>query len=150
VRNLAVIVTPAGDAGMHGLTGLSARRGRKSSSSAFIWSGAGGRVSRGLGARPGQFWGRHLAVVDALLAEESDRVTRQAGIRLAAARAAFADRRGDEEPEARHAVMRFSEMQEHTKDQQLLECPACGGACRKRLAPLAYGRLVRDLARRVA
>lgn len=49
-----------------------------------------------LGRDRAEFWGGQLAVVDALLAKAGNKVTRDLAVKLAAARAYFAERYGKE------------------------------------------------------
>jgi hypothetical protein len=77
------------------------------------------------GERRIEFWGDHLAVVDALLANESDRVAHRVAVKLAAARAAFQRRYAGEDERIIAAVLAFAEQQGYTDYEELAECPAC-------------------------
>jgi hypothetical protein len=72
-----------------------------------------------------KFWRAQLEVVDALLANASDKVAHRVQVRLAAAKVAFEDKYGSLSDEIRELAVsmepRFDESEE-----SLAECPACG------------------------
>jgi hypothetical protein len=64
-------------------------------------------------------------VVDALLADASDRVAYGVTVKLAAAKAAFTQKYGEMSDELRDLIQRISER--HNKDEEAIaDCPACG------------------------
>ena len=72
-----------------------------------------------------EFWGVHLEVVDALLADASDKVAHHAGVKLAQALAAFDQRYGEESPEVLDLIRRLAIPPVLGRDQALADCPAC-------------------------
>jgi hypothetical protein len=66
-----------------------------------------------------------LAVVDAALAVASDKVTHRVQVKLAAAKAAFAERYGEMPEESREVIRRISPAFDETEGA-IAECPACG------------------------
>lgn len=72
-----------------------------------------------------EFWGGQLEVVDALLADASDKVRHDVAVKLAAARAHFAGRYGEEEAKLVDLVRELSEPLGYRDDQVPAECPAC-------------------------
>jgi hypothetical protein len=78
-----------------------------------------------LGRDRAKFWGGQLAVVDALLADASDKIAHHVEVKLAAARASFDRRYGEEPDELLHLVRRLANPQVLENDQAPIECPAC-------------------------
>jgi hypothetical protein len=79
-----------------------------------------------LGRERRDFWGGQLAVVDALLADASNKVKHRVRVRLAAAEALI-DRRYEAEGEAVIAALRaLSRSAPLTADQRFRDCPVCG------------------------
>src|SRR5262249_955265 len=71
------------------------------------------------------FWGGQLEVVDALLTNASDRVLHAVEVKLAEARAYFAERYGNEPEQLVNLVRELSEPYGDGDDEVPTECPAC-------------------------
>jgi hypothetical protein len=71
------------------------------------------------------FWGEQLDVVDALLADASDRVTHRVNVKLAQARAAFTKRYGEMPDELQDLIRRMAP-RTGLSDEAVADCPACG------------------------
>jgi hypothetical protein len=78
-----------------------------------------------LGRDRAAFWGGQLDVVDALLADASDKVAHRVGVKLAQALAAFERRYGEEPPEMLGFVRGLALPHALDGDQALADCPAC-------------------------
>lgn len=80
-----------------------------------------------LGNERGDFWGAHLAVVDALLADAKDRIEHQVAVKLAAARASFDRRHGQLPTEILEFIRQSAGPMRHSFfDEERATCPACG------------------------
>jgi uncharacterized protein (DUF952 family) len=73
----------------------------------------------------GEFWGGQLDVVDALLADASDRVKHRVGVKIASAVAAFNHLYGEAPEELLQAVRKFAASQVYERNQEPSECPVC-------------------------
>jgi hypothetical protein len=71
------------------------------------------------------FWQTQLEVVDALLADASDKVRHRVNVKLAQALANFERRYGEEPPEMLRLVRRLACANISYDDQALIACPAC-------------------------
>lgn len=78
-----------------------------------------------LGHDRATFWGAQLDVVDALLADASDKVAHGVAVKLAAARANFERRYGEEPVEVLCLVRRLASPQSLGTGQERAYCPAC-------------------------
>jgi hypothetical protein len=80
-----------------------------------------------LQADRGEFWGRQLAVVDALLADASDKVAHHVEVKLAAARARFEERSVEEHPELLSLARQVQDPSQRAWDMNSNPelCPAC-------------------------
>lgn len=71
------------------------------------------------------FWGAHAAVVDALLADASDKLAYRVGLKIAAASANLEVRYGAERPEVLNFVAGLARPRASDLTTELAECPAC-------------------------
>jgi hypothetical protein len=71
------------------------------------------------------FWTEQLDVVDALLADASDRVTHRVNVKLVAAKAAFIQKYGEMSDELRDLFRRMAPGTD-LRDEAVADCPACG------------------------
>jgi hypothetical protein len=79
-----------------------------------------------LGVDRAEFWGGRLSVVDALLAEASDRVAHRVAVKLAAARARLAARVAGEDPRLLQLARQLADARnEFEWDAAPAECPVC-------------------------
>ncbi len=79
----------------------------------------------GVGHDRAEFWGGWLAVVDALLADASDKVAHLVAVKLAAARANFQRQYGQVAAELVHLVRQLAKSQALDFGQESAACPAC-------------------------
>lgn len=86
-----------------------------------------------LGRDRAEFWGGQLAVVDALLADATDKAAHRVGLRVAEARANLQRRFGIVEPGDLEGIIDVlvpdSSGNLHTGAEEEAECPACGLPC---------------------
>jgi hypothetical protein len=79
-----------------------------------------------LGRDRSDFWGSQLEVVDALLADASDKVKHRVDVMLAGARARFEQRYGREPPELMELVRQLEPDRElEPRSEVLIPCPVC-------------------------
>lgn len=78
-----------------------------------------------LGRDRAVFWDGQLEVIDALLADASDKVAHRVGVNLAAARANFERQYGEVPEVLLDLVRRLANPQVFDDDQAPVECPAC-------------------------
>jgi hypothetical protein len=71
------------------------------------------------------FWGEWSGVVDALLADASEKVTHRVQIKLAAAKAAFAEKYGGMSSEIRDLIGKMEPRFSEEWEEATAECPAC-------------------------
>jgi hypothetical protein len=71
------------------------------------------------------FWGDQLAVVEALMAKVSDKITRDVEVKLAAAGAYFAQRYGKGSSELVKLVRRMATPDRDDDNGRAVNCPAC-------------------------
>jgi hypothetical protein len=72
-----------------------------------------------------EFWGAQLAVVDALLADASDKVGHRVGVKLAAARASFERLYAQVSAEALEIARRIAQPRVYEANEAPSMCPAC-------------------------
>ena len=78
-----------------------------------------------LGRDRAAFWRTQLDVVDALLADASDKVAHRVKVKLAQARANFERQYGQQPAEILQIVHRMANVQPLNNNQARTECPAC-------------------------
>jgi hypothetical protein len=78
-----------------------------------------------LGRDRAVFWGPHLAVVDALLADASDKLAYRVQLKLAAAHANFELRYGGQPAEILELVRRLAKPQVLDNQEERAPCPSC-------------------------
>lgn len=82
-----------------------------------------------LGRSPLEFWQVQIEVVEALLADATDKVRHRVEVRAAAAVAAYNQQYGEGTPEGvLEAVQKFAAAQPYERNQQSAPCPMCESA----------------------
>jgi hypothetical protein len=75
------------------------------------------------------FWANRLDVVDAWVANATDKVRQRVQGKLAAARAAFAEKYGAMPEELRELIRKMTPQFDETREEAIAECPACSSQC---------------------
>jgi hypothetical protein len=73
----------------------------------------------------GEFWAGQVGVVDALLAEATDKTARKVAVRIAGARAEFERRYGDGPAEVLNLVRQMAASSRLDEATERIQCPAC-------------------------
>lgn len=75
--------------------------------------------------RPEEFWGEYFPTVDMLVTVMNDEVEHRVEVRIAAARAEFAQQYSQMSDEIRGLMRRWAEQQSYRENQRSVQCPAC-------------------------
>ena len=79
-----------------------------------------------LGRERAEFWAGQLAVVDALMADSSDKVAHRVEVKLAQARASFEGKYATQPAEVLEVIRRLAGPKHATDEQVPAPCPVCG------------------------